>query len=284
VLQVPEEYRLEVSVAPAAWVGERSPRHAWIGNALIWCGREGELAVWRKVQQRCSGALEVSGSADPARDVDWVRAVLQPEMVVTSWTDPVLTDIASRWPGLAPYGDGSLFEGLITSIVGQCISLASAAVTQARLARLFDDGIEIEGRRFAPLPTASMLAGASVESIRSSGVTNRRATALKTIATIMLDGGLPTDDDARNDPDAVAGELLKLPQVGRWTAESALLWGVGAPDAWPTGDVALLRAMKFAYGTPELTLVDIDQMAEPWRPYRGMAARLLWTKLFEEAK
>lgn len=280
---VASNYRLKVSVAPAAWVGERSPRHAWIDDALVWCGREGQRSVWRTVRQAAPGELEISGSADPDLDAIWVREVLQPDAVVSSFDDPILASIASRWPGLAPYGDGSLFEGLITSIVGQSISLASAAMTQRRLAFLFDEGIEIGGRMFAPLPTASMLADASVELIRTSGVTTRRAQALKTIATIAVDRGLPSDADARTDPDAVVAELVKLPQVGRWTAESTLLWGVGAPDAWPTGDVALLRAMKLAFENPGLTLAEIDRMAEAWRPYRGVAARLFWTGLFEES-
>jgi DNA-3-methyladenine glycosylase II len=78
----------------------------------------------------------------------------------------------------------------------------------------------------------------------------------------------------------VERELLALPQVGPWTASSALLWGVGAPDAWPTGDVALLRAFKHALGDDGLTLKTMDPLAEPWRPHRGIAARLLWTNLF----
>lgn len=282
--RISPNYRLKVSVAPAAWVGDRSPRHAWIDDALIWCGREGELPVWRRVRQPSGGQLEVAGSADPGLDAAWIHGVLHPDAVVASWDDPVLADIDRQWPGLAPYGDGSLFEGLITSMVGQSISVASAAVTQRRLAFLFDAGITVEGRVYAPLPSASMLADASVELIRSSGVTMRRAEALKAIGRIAVDGGMPSDIAARTDPDAVASELVKLPQVGRWTAESTLLWGVGAPDAWPTGDIALLRAMKFAFDDPQLTLAAIDRMAESWRPNRGVAARLFWTKLFEKSR
>jgi 3-methyladenine DNA glycosylase/8-oxoguanine DNA glycosylase len=76
---------------------------------------------------------------------------------------------------------------------------------------------------------------------------------------------------------------MALPLVGRWTAESVVLWGIGAPDAHPTGDVALLRAARAAYGRPELTLKELDVLAEQWRPARGLAARLLWTELFGPA-
>ncbi len=277
---VPEAYRLAVSVGPAIWVGARSARHAWIDGALIWCGREGDRAVWRRVWQPEPGALAISGTADAALDDAWVAGTLHPGQVVANWPDPVLNDISQRYPGLASYGDGSLFEGLITSIVGQSISVQSAAVTQRRLAFLFHEGIEIDGRPFAPLPSPGQLADASVELIRSSGVTTRRADALKRIARIAAEGGLPDDDRARACPDAVERELLDLPQVGPWTAISALLWGVDAPDAWPTGDVALLRAVKHAFDDDGQTLKTMDALAEPWRPNRGLAARLLWTNLF----
>jgi 3-methyladenine DNA glycosylase/8-oxoguanine DNA glycosylase len=280
IVPVPEPYRLDVSVGPAVWVGERSARHAWIDGALIWCGRESERAIWRLVSQSAPGELTISGTADPALDAAWVTGTLHPHQVVETWTDPVLNDISRRYPGLASYGDGSLFDGLITSIVGQSISVQSAAVTQRRLAYLFHEGIAIGNRTFAPLPAPSQLADASVELIRSSGVTTRRAEALKVIAGIAADGGLPSDERARECPDEVQRELLALPQVGPWTAISTLLWGVGAPDAWPTGDVALLRAVKHAFGDDDLTLKTMDAFAESWLPHRGIAARLLWTNLF----
>lgn len=277
---VPSAYRLDVSVAPAAWVGNRSSRHAWIDGALVWCGREGERTIWRRVRQPRPGQLLIEGSAPPDGDAAWVMQTLNPGIMVARWEDERLDAIARQYPGLAPYGDGSLFDGLVTSIVGQSISVASAAVTQARLARSFHDGIEIEGRSFAPLPSPEQLADASVELIRASGVTTRRAEALKRIAQIAAEGGLPTDARSRSYPEEVERELLQLPQVGPWTAVSALLWGVGSPDAWPTGDVAVLRAIRFAFQRDDVTLKTMDTVAELWRPYRGVAARLLWTNLF----
>jgi 3-methyladenine DNA glycosylase/8-oxoguanine DNA glycosylase len=236
--------------------------------------------VWRRVQQPMSGELSIQGSARADGDDVWVRDTLNPTGIVVDWDDSMLLEIAARYPGLAPYCDGSLFDGLVTSIVGQSISVASAAMTQARLARLFGDEIRIGGRAFAPLPSAGMLADASVELIRASGVTTRRAAALKQIAEMAAAGELPGDDLARSQPNAVVGELLSLPQVGPWTAVSALLWGVGAPDAWPTGDVAVLRALRHAYAGDEVSLKIMDSFAERWHPHRGIAARLLWTNLF----
>ncbi len=78
--------------------------------------------------------------------------------------------------------------------------------------------------------------------------------------------------------------LRHLPAVGPWTANSVLLWGVGAPDAYPTGDVALLRAARAAFDDPDLDLKGLDHRAEEWRPARAWAARLPWTDLLGIAR
>jgi 3-methyladenine DNA glycosylase/8-oxoguanine DNA glycosylase len=199
------------------------------------------------------------------------------------FTDPVMNELARQFPGLRAYCDGSLFDGIVTSIVGQSISVAAAAVTQAKLAASFAGPTEIDGRAFRPLPSARQLAEASLELIRASGVTWKRAEGIQYAARQQIAGALPSDTTARGRPDEAVRALMELPLVGRWTAESAVLWGIGAPDAHPTGDIALLRAARQAYGNQDLTLKQLDHLSDSWRPGRGIAARLLWTALFGTA-
>ncbi|HEV2067743.1 MAG TPA: hypothetical protein VGR08_12995 [Thermomicrobiales bacterium] len=205
------------------------------------------------------------------------------DAVMPRFDDPVIQDLAERFPGLRAYCDGSLFDGIVTSIVGQSISVAAAAVTQAKLAARFADATVIDGRAFRPLPSALELAEAPVEAIRASGVTWKRAEAIRFAARRQVDGALPADAFAWERPEEAVGSLMELPLVGRWTAESAVLWGIGAPDAHPTGDIALLRAARHAFAQPDLTLNDLDRLADRWRPARAIAARLLWTGLFGAA-
>jgi 3-methyladenine DNA glycosylase/8-oxoguanine DNA glycosylase len=216
-------------------------------------------------------------------DAEWGRRVLGLEIRLPRYDDPVMARLAATYPGMRPFCDGSVFEGIITAVVGQSISVAAAAVTQAKLAALFAEPVEISGRLYRPLPRPDQLAEATAELIRSSGVTWKRAEAIKFAAGEMFAGNLPPDDMARSHPEDTVVELMKLPLVGRWTAESVVLWGTGAPNAHPTGDVALLRAAKAAYDMPELTLKELDVLAERWQPARGLAARLLWTDFFGPA-
>ncbi len=200
--------------------------------------------------------------------------------VSPEWTDPVIRRLHRRFPGLWSLTDGGLFHGLVTSIIGQSISIASAMATQRRLALSFSAPIVIDGRELVPLPTAGQLAEAPVELIRASGVTWKRAEALKVIAREESDGNLPATNA---DAEAVTRDLRALPLVGPWTAASALLWGLGAPDVYPSGDVALLRAARVAYDNDGMTMKDLDRLSEGWRPYRALATRLLWTALLGPA-
>jgi AraC family transcriptional regulator of adaptative response / DNA-3-methyladenine glycosylase II len=107
-------------------------------------------------------------------------------------------------------------------------------------------------------------------------VTTKRAEALVAVGTLFA--ASPAALGSAADLVAAAEELAAIPGIGPWTVRSALLWGIAAPDAHPTGDVALRRAASSHY--PEVSdLKDLDRMAEQWRPYRGWAARLLWLDL-----
>jgi DNA-3-methyladenine glycosylase II len=212
-------------------------------------------------------------------DHAWAAAVLGVDATWPSFDDPVIVDLATCFEGLRPLSDGSLFEGVVTSIVGQSISVAAAAVTQRKLCESFGDPLLLADRAFWPLPSASMLADADIAVIRASGVTWKRAEAIHHVARLQASGNFPTTAEAVDDPSEVVRHLVTLPGIGRWTAESAVLWGTGAIDAHPTNDVALLRAARRRYERPEMTLRELDALSDAWRPARSIAARLLWTDL-----
>ena len=282
-LDLAEPFSLAETAGPVAWTTGRSPRHRWDGGVLTWVGWEDDEVIWRRVRQDFSSRLVVWGTAPAAGDAQWSATVLGSGVTLPKFADPVIASLARRYPGLRPYCDGSIFAGIVTAIVGQSISVAAAAVTQAKLAALFANRVEVDGVPMAPLPSAAQLAMATPALVRTSGVTTRRAEALVFAAQELWRGRLPDDDWARAHPHLAVKELLKLPLVGRWTAESVLLWGIGAPDAHPTGDVALLRAARQVCTLPDLTLKDLDRLAEGWAPARGLAARLLWTEFFGPA-
>ncbi len=269
-------FSLRISAGPIAWAAGRSPRAAITGREVVLVDTEDGSLTVRRIRQEGDG-VRITPDGPTGSDAQWFARTFRAHDPIDRWGDPVIASLAERYPGLRSYTDGSLFTGLVTSIIGQSISIASAMSVQRRLALSFHRGVDVDGRTMAPLPTPEDLAEAPVALIRESGVTWKRAEGLQAIAREAIAGNLPPDDDT--DLSTVERELVKLPMVGPWTAASTLLWGIGAADAFPKGDVALLRAARLAYDDDGMTMRDLDALAERWRPHRAIATRLLWTGL-----
>lgn len=280
-MTVPDGFSLGQTCAPVAWAKGRWPNTDWIAECLWWVGWESGSVVWRVVSQNraAPALLRIFGTARQERDQEWARAVLGIEEELPGFADPVLTAVQSQLRGLRPFAAGNLFDGLVSAIVGQSISVTAAAVTESRLAALFHSGLNLAGRTFYPLLRAEQMAAATPDRIRQSGVTMRRAVALVEAATAECEGRLPSVEETVTEPDRARDRLRRLPLVGPWTAESALLWGVGLPDAFPEGDAALLRAARSVFQSPSLTHKDLIELAKSWKPARAWAARYLWTDL-----
>ena len=275
LLTVTSPFDLSRTTAPVWWARGRWPNVDWIDGAFIWVGWESERSVWRSARQVAASTLEISGTGDIDLDIEWTAAVLGASAAMPTFEDSVLARLALQHRGLRPWSAGSLYEGVISSIVGQSISVAAAATTERRLFELFSDGIDINGRRFWPAPLPWQLASSAAASVRSSGVTSKRAGALVAVGSLFATGGETNSDRSAMRSDIGAEALLAISGIGPWTVRSARLWGIGDADAHPTGDVALLRAARRHY-PGLLSLKDLDREAERWKPYRGWAARLLW--------
>jgi DNA-3-methyladenine glycosylase II len=81
------------------------------------------------------------------------------------------------------------------------------------------------------------------------------------------------------DEDAIA-HLTQVPGIGQWTAEIYLMFSLGRPDVFPSGDIALQNTFQIVAGLDERPSTrEIAVIAERWAPYRAVAARVLWTYL-----
>lgn len=278
-------YSLAETCAPIHWGGGRWPGQDWIDGRLIWVGQDTDGVVIREVSQPATDeSVVVVRSNRPADDdMDWAARVLGVKRTAPAIGDPVVARISARFPGIRPWSSGDLFEGIVTAIVGQSISVQAAAITERKLCALFNEPVEHVGRSFWPAPSVDQLAVADPATVRLSGVTQRRAEGIVAIARIALTGGLISTEAALADTSSALAALIALPQVGCWTAESVLLWGLGVDDAYPIGDVALLRAARHAYGRPEMSHAELNALSEGWRPARSWAARWLWLQLFGPA-
>jgi DNA-3-methyladenine glycosylase II len=157
------------------------------------------------------------------------------------------------------------FATLAEIVIDQMISLKAAQAITARLRA-----------EFQPFEVRS-LAHAQVSQLKALGLSQAKADALKTMAQAIAEARFDLealtamgDDDARS-------ALMSLKGIGPWTADIYLLTALGRSDAWPAGDVALQAAARSLFELEKRPdRKTMEKLAEAWRPWRSVAARLLW--------
>ena len=172
---------------------------------------------------------------------------------------------------LAAHGDPPLwrratgFTTLVHIILEQQVSLKSAKSMLTRLQTAIEP---FEPVRFIELGDAYL---------RSLGVTRQKSAYLLHLSRSIIEGELSfarlsrmTDDDARV-------VLTRIKGIGSWSADVYLLMAMRRADIWPAGDLALAVAMQDLKGLAYRPGPDeLVRLAEPWRPHRAVAARMLW--------
>jgi DNA-3-methyladenine glycosylase II len=157
------------------------------------------------------------------------------------------------------------FAGLAAIVTGQQLSTASAGAIWARLSAAFD-----------PFEPRAVLR-ARADRLARLGLSQPKIRAFKALAKAVDQGRLDLDRLAELPADAAHQALVAHHGIGPWTADIYLLFCLGHADAWPAGDLALQEAARLAWDlAARPTAKEMVRIAEPWRPWRGVAAHLLW--------
>jgi AraC family transcriptional regulator of adaptative response / DNA-3-methyladenine glycosylase II len=183
--------------------------------------------------------------------------------------DRGLAALVRRRPGLRVPGAWDGFEVAVRAIVGQQVSVAGAATILGRIVERYGRAVELGNGVTRLFPTPERLARARLS---RAGVTPGRERAICALARAVCDG----DVDLRR-PAALGDtvdRLTSIEGIGAWTAHYVAMRGCGDPDAFPAGDMHLMRAANAALGArTEAALVE---RAAAWRPWRAYAAIHLW--------
>jgi DNA-3-methyladenine glycosylase II len=163
------------------------------------------------------------------------------------------------------------FRTLIQIILEQQVSLASARAVLQRLAR---DVVPFTPGRFVEL---------GVDHLRALGVTRQKAAYCVHLADAVQSGRFDLRAIARMDDAAVRSALTSLKGVGPWTADIYLLMALRRPDVWPSGDIALVQAVRRVKGLRNQASPErVARIADSWRPFRSVAARMMWQHYLAE--
>jgi DNA-3-methyladenine glycosylase II len=179
--------------------------------------------------------------------------------------EPRFTPIVVRsgTPSLRSADPG--FEGLLTIITEQFLSLSAAAAIWNRIKSVIE-----------PFNAETVLATPNDE-LKSLGLSQAKIKSFLAIAHRCNSGALDFNAIAAMDDGGVREALLALPGVGPWTVDIYLLSNLGRTDAWPAGDLALqVAAQNLLALEARPSPKQMDELARNWQPHRAAAARLLW--------
>src|SRR5258708_7430155 len=180
--------------------------------------------------------------------------------------DPRLEPVAAKAGRLPLRRRPGGFAGLAGIVVAQQLSTASANAIWGRLAAAYDP--------FTP----QALIRARATRLAGLGLSAPKIRALKEIAKAIAGGRLDCESLPDLPADVAHAALCEIHGIGPWSADIYLLACLGHPDAWPAGDLALQEAARLALALPARpTPKETIALADPWRPWRGVAARLLWS-------
>ncbi len=157
------------------------------------------------------------------------------------------------------------FAGLCAIVCGQQLSTASAAAIRARLFAAFDPFHHNAVRR------------ARADKLRRLGLSAPKIKSLREIGKAVAKGRIDLTAVGNMDADVAHAALTALHGVGPWTADIYLLFCLGHADAFPSGDLAVQESARLALGLRKRPHAKaLAKIAEAWRPWRGVAAHLLW--------
>ena len=179
--------------------------------------------------------------------------------------DPRLAPIAEKAGRFSLRRREAGYAGLCAIVCGQQLSTASAAAIRNRLFAAFDPFHHDSVRR------------ARTDKLKRLGLSAPKIKSIREIGKAVAQGRIDLDRIGEMDADAAHAALVALHGIGPWSADIYLLFCLGHSDAFPAGDLAVQEAARIAFGLrkrPDAKA--LAKLAEAWRPWRGVAAHLLW--------
>jgi DNA-3-methyladenine glycosylase II len=157
------------------------------------------------------------------------------------------------------------FDGLIWIVIGQQVSVAAGNAIWNKFATNF------------PERSPEIILNSDEALLRASGLSSPKMRTICAISTAMVEGSLNLPALASMSADTAKQTMVQVKGIGPWTADVYLMFCLGHADAFAPGDLALQEAIRMAFRLNERpTDREISLISERWRPWRAIAARLLW--------
>jgi len=183
--------------------------------------------------------------------------------------------------GLRIAGWADPWEALVTTVLTQQVNLTFAYDIRRELVLAFGRRARWDGVTYYAFPTPERIARESLRRLRRFRLSRAKAATILRLARGFRDGEISDEELGGLGDEEVVERLTAIKGVGRWTAETVLLRGLARPDAFPAGDLGVVKylaqgLLNHAARVPEK---DMRRFAEAWRPYRGLALVYAYAEL-----
>jgi AraC family transcriptional regulator, regulatory protein of adaptative response / DNA-3-methyladenine glycosylase II len=207
--------------------------------------------------------------------IERIRAMfdLNADWVVIGRTlrkDAALRERIDANPGPRVPGCWDGFELAIRAILGQQITVKGATTLAGRLVSRFGQRFSAASSLAHLFPTAQVLADADLASV---GLTRARAESIRTFSRAVCEGHISFRGIV--DSETFLARLSEIPGIGLWTTQYVAMRALREPDAFPSSDRGLLRALDLKSSS------ELERRAEAWRPWRAYAAMCIWSTAAE---
>ena len=185
--------------------------------------------------------------------------------------DPALKPLVSEHGHPQLVRTRNAFESLGRAIVYQQLSGKAAGTIYRRFLALYGTG------RF---PTPARLSATAFDDLRSVGLSRQKASYLLDLAEKFASRTIVSRRFSRASEDELRETLKQVKGIGDWSVDMFLIFGLVRPDVLPTGDLGIKKGMVEHFGLRTLPSPErLEQLAEPWRPYRSLASWYMWRRL-----
>jgi DNA-3-methyladenine glycosylase II len=191
-------------------------------------------------------------------------------------TDTVLAPLIERFPTMRPVTIPDLYETLVWSILGQQINVGFARRLKLRLVDLCGHTLTIDGQDYRLMPLPDEVAALDPAELIPLQFSRQKTSYIIGLSQLIANGDLDLEELRGLPEDEVVATLTSVRGIGRWTAEYALMRGLGHPDIIPAGDVSLQLLIGTAAIGRRATEAELREIAERWRPWRGWATFFVW--------
>jgi DNA-3-methyladenine glycosylase II len=225
---------------------------------------------------------EIDGETDSSESLFWIRdhliwsLGLDRERDMTGFAamaenDPLLSSLSDRFRGLRPPRFPSLFETLVNAVACQQVTLHLGILLLGRLALACDGSDPQTEGPLPPFPTADALLTQDFTTLRRIGFSRGKIAALRGLAEEEALGRLDRVRWRDLPNDVAVQQLTRLRGIGRWSAEYALLRGLGRLDVFPGDDSGARKSLGHWLGKKEtLDYEGIENLLRRWQPYAGL--------------